>query len=57
MTLILKPQGSGNWATTSMTIEGPVGLLASVQVGQRIVIGGITWRVCSVSYGQPLTTK
>lgn len=48
MTLTLKPRGRGNWATTVMSLSGErVGAL-SVAVGQLLVLGGITWRICEV---------
>ena len=51
MILILKPPGRGNWAQTVMAItqsskHSPLPL--EVRAGQRVQIGGQTFRIASV---------
>lgn len=48
MTLILRPVGRGNWNTMTMRLDADMGFLALIRVGERISLGGITWRVCEV---------
>ena len=48
MTLILKPQGRGNWRITRMRLEGGHAGPLLVRVGQQLQIGGIVFRVCEV---------
>lgn len=45
--LVLKPNGRGNWSTTTVRIDGRLGML-DVRVGQLLTLGGVTFRVCQV---------
>lgn len=47
MTLTLKPRGRGRWTPMVIVIEKERGGLL-VRVGQLLVLGGITWRICAV---------
>lgn len=47
MTLTLKPRGRGNWRAMTMHLDGERGGLL-LRVGQLLVLGGITWRICAV---------
>lgn len=48
MTLILKPQGRGNWRITRMRLEGGHALPMLFRVGQVLPLGGVSFRVCEV---------
>jgi hypothetical protein len=46
--LILKPVGSGNWAPVHLVVEGRHVTPLLVHIGDRLVLGGVTLRVCEV---------
>lgn len=48
MTVVCKPAGRGGWASITMTITGSRAQPFAVEVGDRFVLGGVTWRVCKV---------
>ena len=48
MTLVLKPQGRGNWRSIVMAIEGLRVEPLFVKVGDRLPLAGIVWRICQV---------
>lgn len=48
MTVILRPRGRGRWHPVTMTLTGKRAESLFVQREQRIVIGGITWRIVEV---------
>ena len=48
MVLELKPVGRGNWATLVATITGKRAQPLLVTPGDKIVLGGITYRICKV---------
>lgn len=47
--LILKPIGRGNWKPVTLVVDGRHAALLTVRVGDRLVLGGVTFRVCGVS--------
>lgn len=49
MTLVVKPAGKGNWKPETMVFTGRRAAPFAVRVGETFKLGGITWRVCSVS--------
>lgn len=49
MTLILKPQGRGNWRITRVRLDGGHALPMLVRAGQQLQIGGIVFRICEVT--------
>jgi hypothetical protein len=58
--VVLKPVGRGRWSPLRVKFEGKhavsIGVMLAhtglgFQPGQRIELGGIKWRVCSVSEG------
>lgn len=49
MTLTLKPCGRGSWTPMVLRFEGKRASPLLVRKGDRITIGGITFRVCEVS--------
>lgn len=48
MTLILVPPGRGKWRTTTVSIVGDRTAPLFFRVGQRIELGGITFRVSRI---------
>lgn len=46
--LILKPQGRGNWAPLTVTIEGKRAAPLFFQVGGFFTITGRIYRICEV---------
>lgn len=48
MTLILRPIGRGNWATTRVQLEGGHALPLLFRVGQRLPLGRVVFRICEV---------
>jgi hypothetical protein len=46
--LILKPEGRGNWAPLHVTVSGSRAQPLLHLKGERIRMGGITYRVCDV---------
>jgi len=47
--LILRPVGRGNWKLLTIRVEGSRATPLLVQPNDRIPIGGITYRVVSVT--------
>lgn len=47
--VILKPVGRGNWTPVTLTVEGRHAAPLTVRVGDRLVLGGVTFRVCGVT--------
>ena len=47
--LILKPIGRGNWKPVTLNVDGRHAAPLTVRVGDRLVLGGVTFRVCGVS--------
>ena len=45
----LKPEGRGNWTPVALTVDGRHAAPLTVRVGDRLVLGGVTFRVCGVS--------
>ena len=45
----LKPVGLGNWTPVTLTVDGRHAAPLTVRVGDRMVLGGVTFRVCGVS--------
>ena len=45
----LKPVGRGNWTPATLTVDGRHAAPLTVRVGDRLVLGGVTFRVCGVS--------
>ena len=45
----LKPVGLGNWTPVTLTGAGRHAAPLTVRVGDRLVLGGVTFRVCGVS--------
>ena len=45
----LKPVGRGNLTPVTLTVEGRHAAPLTVRVGDRLVLGGVTFRVCGVS--------
>jgi hypothetical protein len=48
MILILRPPGRGNWKPITVTVEGDRAHPLFIQVGQRLFLGGRTFRICKV---------
>ena len=48
MTITLRPIGRGNWATLTMVLEGDRASPLFIRIGQRIFLGGLTFRICRV---------
>lgn len=48
MTLILRPIGRGNWAPTTLRIEGGHALPMLFRVGQQLPLGGVLFRISKV---------
>jgi hypothetical protein len=48
MTLTLKPAGRGNWKPIVMAIEGARAAPLLVRVGQKLVLGWVTFRISKV---------
>jgi hypothetical protein len=46
--LILRPPGSGNWAPTVVTIEGPGARPLELRRGMRYVLGDRVYRIVAV---------
>lgn len=63
VTVSLKPCGRGKWAPLVLTCTGKhAGMLGrqltgssllGLQVGQRLDLGGVRWRVCEVLENRP----
>lgn len=47
--LILKPKGRGRWNSITMRIEGERASPLLIRAGQTLVLGGVVWRICSVT--------
>lgn len=47
--LTLKPVGRGNWAPVTAQVSGRHVAPLTVRVGDRLVLGGVTFMVCGVS--------
>lgn len=48
MTIVVKPVGRGGWKPMLLTYAGPQLAPFTVAVGERFVLGAVTWRVCEV---------
>lgn len=48
MTLVLKPQGRGNWTPLLMAVEGKRAAPLLVRVGQLLPLGGVVFRIAEV---------
>jgi hypothetical protein len=48
VTLILKPQGRGNWRVTSLQIDSKHCAPFFFQVGQTMRLGMVSFRICEV---------
>lgn len=46
--LVCKPAGRGNWSPMTIAVESLRLSPITVRVGQRFVLGGVTWRICKV---------
>ena len=45
----LQPVGRGNWTPVTLTVEGRHAAPLTVRVGDRLVLGGVMFRVCGVT--------
>jgi len=48
MTLVCKPAGRGRWSILTLLIDGKRASPILIRPGQKFVLGGITYRICSV---------
>ena len=48
MMLVLKPLGRGNWASITMQVDGARAAPLLIRVGDRMVLGGVTFRIAGV---------
>lgn len=48
MTLILRPKGRGNWAVTTLVLEGTHALPILIRAGQTFSLGGVQFRIVQV---------
>jgi hypothetical protein len=47
--LTLKPAGRGNWSTLIVAVEGKRASPLLIRAGQKLTLGGIVYRICSVT--------
>jgi hypothetical protein len=48
VTLILRPKGRGNWATTTLVLQGAHALPLLIRAGQTFSLGGVNFRIVQV---------